>query len=310
MNTEMMEERARMLEDNDIYVKPDSGSAASQVMRLSYEDDQMKIRSADPNVVKTITAYADHDVHRRARTASQGESLQYEDNQLPLQDARRPGVPKINIKQEQIQDSSQSLTIDTTDIGLEQTLFELEQLYHMNGTISYAETALNPLLIEGNTWEIRTINQYNFLGEREVTAAYAKVGSDDVVANISRGGEGIKPRKAATRAFKGHETAEDVADQFINDVYEASNEIARTLDSFIAKITGEEFYLDKRFTDVAIDFMPDDTGTGIEPRLVDINPDYGMSGLHEEGYKRVQWAKAAIHDKYQRRIREQGATKA
>ncbi len=193
--------------------------------------------------------------------------------------------------------------------NLPQLFLGLEALYADDKLPTYVEEEVKIPKIDGKTWEIRVINFSSEFENATPYAMYAKLGENDFVANISRGGKGRSVEEIVRSAYRqvrpeaAEEEIERLAGKYVSDIEtqakttveilsEYLTERARSLDVLPAHF--QKVPVDSISTDFIADIQTDSKGKEIlVPKLVDLNLFYEYSGLKDvalEAYQKMERA--------------------
>jgi hypothetical protein len=327
------EYRTEMLNKGPIYIKPTHGGQAFRVMRVEKINDGVDVFSEDPVVHQLIRLSNSKTVDQLIlnnliseedeafeKTYSDVEGLYkgfvlhhfFDNVELKEENLPRGNVllgafddlhKIVDLKGGEVKAISNTQT-RILNLTVEKIINALEGVYTSSLTNSYAESQLHPLKINNKIWETRVIVQDPNFEKPDVTAMYCKLGNGDIVANISTGGEGISVYELLKGKFN-----QDEISQFETTLKEKALEVTSLIGEYLSSerhLFGipNKFY---RATDVALDFILTQEK---QIKLVDINFQYGISGLQDESAKeKILENKYIIKQKtkdYLRNLNEQG----
>ncbi|MEK7376152.1 MAG: hypothetical protein AABZ57_03150, partial [Candidatus Margulisiibacteriota bacterium] len=185
-----------LIESGTVYTKPLHGAQSIGVANVSIEDNCLMVRSKDINLLNAF---------RRVKTAPTPRrnligALFHPDEAILTDNGLSDlyGPDRNDIFEFGPTDSKNDTIIvklkngnDLININYLALFFELLEDRYIEAGLgdSILEASINTPLINGSTWEIRTVNQL-VLGRRG-HVSYAKIGASNYIGNIAAGGSGM-----------------------------------------------------------------------------------------------------------------------
>jgi len=342
---ELVKKREELLRERSCYLKPKHGACGDFIIHLSYDENDNKVLlKTKTDFLHLFKLFTNPDARKifldknfdgfeiEETNSEEGDKL------INFNIGQRKYFAEINYFDEETFFSIHDITYDhftLSTIPLEflancefkhvkdddSLIFEVEVdklsnfLYGLEtmmidlGKPTYTEQEVDIPKIKGNTWEIRQISIAQYFNEEpEQIVNYVKMGGNDYLGGLSKGGHGRETREIVLEAYKqirpneDEEVLNDLTEFYIQEVETRSEKVSNLLSQYMNEVL-EEKLPDIPISHIVCDCLSTDFMASIiekngekllDPVLIDINFHFGYDGLKnfdEDAYNVVSFCR-------------------
>ncbi len=265
----LAKERAALLKNGTVYIKPTDGARGIGITRLSYDGETVELSTTLDNIADALAVYGneklyricfendrecleltDRDTNTYTIETTQGRfELEIHQKIAEIYNQNTPAIysrfsplfflHRFNFEKTGESGNSVSYRIKVKEEELENLLIGLEAIYLDEGIPTFMEQEIPTQYLDGRTWEVRVINFADGFANGTPREMYVKMGEGDLVANIAQGGEGKHVEETVKEAYRQlrselrDEEITALTIQYIGDLHKAANEIVDGISSYL-----------------------------------------------------------------------------